>query len=94
MQRHKLAGKAVSLKNQDPRSELFGISFVIEDYWINVAGVSWMFANGNPACLKYAIRTGFSKVPIPTDDNVIYGHDLLTGLGHLVHESEIGGVIT
>jgi hypothetical protein len=46
-----------------------------------------MFAKGNPACLVYAMRTGCSKIFIPTDDEVLYGK--INGLGHLVHITEL-----
>lgn len=44
-----------------------------------------MSADGNPACMNYAIRAGFSD--LPTDDEVLYGK--IGGFGHLVHISEI-----
>ena len=44
-----------------------------------------MFCDGNPACLKYAVRSAFAM--LPTDDNVLYGK--VNGLGHLVHISEV-----
>jgi len=72
-----------------PQLENFGGSeIVIEDWWDRVYGSSWMFAQGNPACLVYAMRTGFSKVPIPNDNEVLYGHTR-DGLGHLIHVTEL-----
>jgi hypothetical protein len=66
--------------------ELQGQEMVVEDWWLNVYGESWMWAKGNPAALKYALRTGFA-CDVPTDDNVLYGK---VGLfGHLVHVSEV-----
>ena len=47
-----------------------------------------MFADGNPACLVYAMRTAFSKTKVPTDNEVVYGKTD-NGLGHLLHVSEI-----
>ena len=64
------------------------MEFIVEDWWDRLYGASWKFANGNPACLIYALRTGFSQIPIPHDDDVLYGHTK-DGLGHLVHISEI-----
>jgi len=64
-----------------------GVDFKVEDWWDRVTGGSWMDAQGNPACLVYAVRTGFSK-SVPTDDEVLYGKTP-DGLGHLVHVSEI-----
>lgn len=62
-----------------------GLDFQVEDWWINVAGGSWMFATSNPAALKYAMRAGFAG--LPTDDEVLYGK--IAGFGELVHVSEI-----
>lgn len=68
--------KSGSLKNQ---------TILIEGLWHEIMGKSWMFTNGNPACLMYAIRS--TKDNLPTDDKVYYGK--INGLGYLVHESEI-----
>uniref|UniRef100_A0A6M3L8K2 Uncharacterized protein n=1 Tax=viral metagenome TaxID=1070528 RepID=A0A6M3L8K2_9ZZZZ len=86
-----LAGKTVTIKPhvKHPQNDNFGGSEIsIEDWWDKITGGSWMFAQGNPACLVYAMRTGFSNVPVPTDDEVLYGHTK-DGLGHLIHISEI-----
>lgn len=48
-----------------------------------------MFCDGNPACMKYAIRSAFAG--LPTDNNVVYGK--VGGFGHIVHVSELGPVI-
>lgn len=64
---------------------LAGKEIKIEDLWTNVFGSSWMFANGNPTCLEYAVRSAKDNLPI--DDKVYYGK--IDGLGYLVHESEI-----
>lgn len=88
------AGRSVQLHPwvKHPQDETFSSAeFIVEDWWDRVYGSSWMSAQGNPACLIYAIRTGFSEVPIPTDDEVLYGHTP-NGLGHLVHTSEIKGI--
>jgi len=85
-----LASKTVDIKPhvKHPQNKNFGGSQIkIEDWWDRVSGGSWMFAQGNPACLVYAMRTGFSEVPVPTDDEVLYGK--INGLGHLIHISEI-----
>jgi hypothetical protein len=63
------------------------VDYVIADWWDRVSGGSWQFAKGNPACLKYAARTGFSKEDIPFDDEVVYGK--IGGLGNLFHVTEI-----
>lgn len=56
----------------------------VEDYWDRVSGGSWMYANGNPAALNYAMRT---TREIPLDDEVLYGK--IGAFGYLVHVSEI-----
>ena len=63
-----------------------GKEYWVEDWWENVGGGSWMFANGNPACMKYAVRAGL-KDNLPTDDNVLYGK--IGSLGELIHISEL-----
>ena len=86
-----LAGKAVKIQDwvKHPQNNGFGGSdFTVEDWWDIVSGGSWMYAQGNPACLVYAMRTGFSDTPVPNDDEVLYGKTP-NGLGHLVHISEI-----
>ena len=85
-----LKGQTVKIKDwvKHPQDSNFGGSEIwIEDWWDKVSGQSWMFCQGNPACLIYAMRTGFSEKPIPTDDEVLYGKK--DGLGHLIHISEI-----
>jgi hypothetical protein len=67
-----------------------GEEYRVEDYWDRVAGFSWKFAQGNPACLQYAIRTGIGNAKgahIPPDDEVLYGK--IGHFGHLIHVSEI-----
>ena len=68
------------------KGEFEGHAYRIEDWWDRVSGGSWMFAEGNPACLEYAVRSGFGG--LPTDDEVLYGK--IGGLGKLIHVSEIG----
>lgn len=85
-----LAGKTVKLKPgiKHPHiPEFEGSDFRVEDWQDRVFGKSWMFCDGNPACLIYAMRTGLAKIPVPTDDNVLYGK--VGGQGCLVHLSEI-----
>lgn len=85
MKKSKWAGKTVTLKCKPDPDMLNRKKMLVEDYWINLGQGSWMFAQGNPACMKYAIRSGLSG--LPTDDKVLYGK--VDGMGHLVHESEI-----
>ena len=85
-----LAGKIVHIKEEvtHPQVPDFGGSaYYVEDWWDRVHGESWMFCDGNPACLIYAVRTSLSEAPIPTDDEVLYGK--IGPFGHLVHITEI-----
>lgn len=82
-----LAGKVLTIKKAvvHPQVPNFGGSkFEVEDWWDRVHGKSWMDCAGNPACLVYAMRSGFTGLPI--DDEVVYGK--LNGMGHLLHISE------
>ena len=85
MEVSELAGKTVKIKTE--ANTIGGAEIRIEDWWINIAGSSWMFQQGNPACMIYAMRTGTGGLDIPSDDEVLYGK--IGGLGHLVHISEI-----
>ena len=87
---HPLAGKTVKIKasathRQYP--EFGGSDFRLEDWWDRVSGVSWMNANGNPACLIYAMRGADQKPRLPIEDEVVYGK--IGGMGSLVHVSEL-----
>jgi hypothetical protein len=83
-----LAGKTVTVHPVEPIQVLVdGAEFQVEDWWDTLTGGSWMFADGNPACLGYAMRSGFSGGKIPLDNEVLYGK--VNGLGYLVHVSEI-----
>ena len=77
-----LAGQTVTIKG----GEFAGLEYVVEDWWDRVSGGSWMFATGNPACLEYAIRSGFSGTT-PTDDEVLYGK--IGAFGKLIHVSDL-----
>lgn len=75
--------------NHDPAP---GVEYEIEDWWDHLTGKSWMFSDGNPACMMYAMRTGMDpNLSIPTDDEVVYGK--IGAFGHLVHISELGEVV-
>lgn len=82
---HPKAGQVVKLRAD--AHVIGGQDYRIEDYWDRVAGKSWMVSNGNPACMKYAMRTGMSARSIPNDDEVLYGK--IGGIGELIHISEI-----
>lgn len=85
-QPHPLAGQTVKLAVTAPDpDQLNGAVYQVEDYWDRVTGSSWMWAEGNPAALKYAMRSGFAQ--LPTDDDVVYGK--VSGIGHIVHVSEL-----
>lgn len=90
------AGKTVKVKNgvgiNTFGQDMSGADFVIEDWCENVLGCSWMNANGNPAALEYAMRTGLNNdenrpyVPIFSND-VVYGK--VGPFGHLFHINEL-----
>jgi hypothetical protein len=63
-----------------------GAQYEVEDWWDRLSGgTSWMFSNGNMACLHYALRSALAG--LPPDDEVLYGH--INNLGHLVHVTEV-----
>ena len=80
---HPLAGQTVTIRAD--AVDLGGQKYRVEDWWQNIHGASWMFAEGNPAAIRYAIRA--AQGGLPTDDEVLYGK--VDGLGYLVHVSEI-----
>lgn len=89
-QPHPFARKTVRIKPHvtHPQCAAFGGQpFDVEDWWDRVGGCSWMNAVGNPACLVYAMRTGFANHHVPSDNEVVYGH--LGSFGHLLHVSEL-----
>lgn len=62
-----------------------GTKYHVEGYWDTLTGGSWMFADGNPACMNYAIRSAHGGLPL--DNEVLYGK--IGPFGFLVHVSEI-----
>jgi len=85
-----LAGKTVKIKKTATHQQVpdFGGSdYLVEDWCDRIIGKSWMYANGNPACLIYAMRSADQSPEIPIDNEVLYGH--VGAFGHLVHISEI-----
>lgn len=84
---HPLSGQTVTLSNVGNNFDEVrdGVVFRIEDWWDRLTGGSWMFAVGNPAAIKYAIRSGAANLPL--DDEVVYGK--IGPFGHLVHVSEL-----
>lgn len=85
---HPLAGKTVKINGSvDPvqQAVVDGAEFRVEDWWDRLGSGSWMFANGNPAALHYAMRS--MKNGLPLDDEVVYGK--IGSFGHIVHVSEL-----
>lgn len=80
---HPLAGKTVTIKD----GVFAGQPYWIEDWWDKLTGGSWMDANGNPACMEYAMRA-LSGEMNPIDDDVVYGK--IGRLGKLMHVSRLG----
>jgi hypothetical protein len=78
----KYAGKKVKIIS----GKYKGADYVIEDWQPIVFGQSWFYCNGNPACLKYAMRAGMED-NLPTDNNVYYGK--IGAFGEIIHASEI-----
>lgn len=93
---HPLAGRTVRVRLAAPLIDLKGVTagvveLRLEDWWDRVGGGSWTAADGNAACMAYAIRSGFARPPIPVDDDVVYGK--VGPYGHLVHASELLGPV-
>lgn len=63
--------------------------FRLEGEDVEVFGNSWMDMTGNPGCLLYAMR---SAGELPLTGKVYYGK--IAGLGELVHESELGELVS
>lgn len=90
----KYAGKTVKVKSDvginSFGQDMSGADFVIEDWWENVSGMSWMDSKGNPAALEYAVRTGVhgknNSVPMFSND-VVYGK--IGPFGHIFHVNEL-----
>lgn len=85
---HPDAGQTVTVTPVAPvhgHADTTPFAFRIEDWNDRVFGQSWMYMNGHPASLGYAMR---SAVRLPLDNEVVYGKDD-RGIGHLVHVNEI-----
>ena len=84
---HPLAGQTVTVNFGD-RGNITGlVDMKVDDWWDHLTGSSWMTAEGNPACMMYAMRSGFNK--LPADNDVLYGHEANGALAHLFHTTEI-----
>ena len=79
---HPQAGQFVKIV----AGEFAGETLHLEDWQDRVAkGMSWMFMDGHPASMMYAMRAGMAGLPM--DNEVVYGH--IGGLGHMLHVSEL-----
>lgn len=85
MMREKFPYAGMTVKIKSYVTEIGGNDFTIEDYVENVTGKKWIFMDGNPAALQYAIRAGSSGLPV--DNEVVYGK--IGRLGYMVHISEL-----
>lgn len=84
------AGKTVTVKlvkafHNHPDETSFEV--VVEDYWDRLSDTPWGISDGNPAAMFYGLRAGMGG--LPWDDEVVYTKDTKTGLGNIVHVSEI-----
>jgi hypothetical protein len=85
-----LAGQLVQVKLAKAfhnRPDITEFQVQVADWQDRAMGGSWMFKDGNPAAMFYAMRAGAAGLPI--DDEVLYTRDPTTGLSNLVHLSEI-----
>ncbi len=93
-EKFKYAGQTVKTKQGVGISsfgqDMSGQDFIVEDWWENVTGCSWMNADGNLAALEYAIRSAKygdnNNVPLLGND-VVYGK--IGPFGHIFHVSEL-----
>lgn len=69
------------------REKADGMTFVAEDYWMNITGKSWKHVEGNPAIVEYIVRSMNNIQPPPMDERVVYGK--IGNFGHLFHENEL-----
>lgn len=82
------SGKVFSLKGVEHPINGPVEKYYVEDWWDRLTGGSWMFAEGNPAALQYAMRSGLKGLPI--DNEALYGHiESPGGLGMIIHVSEL-----
>lgn len=95
--RYEYAGATAKLKSgvgcDMVGNDMSGKPFVIEDWFENVVGCSWMAANGNPTALIYAMRTaknGANNGVYPFSNDVVYGKVDGMGFAFHVNEFEVG----
>ena len=77
-----LAGKTVKIRADV--AGLGGQECLVEDWWQNVSGGSWMDSPA-PAAFQYAARSSAAGLPI--DNDVLYGK--VGNFGYLVHVTEV-----
>lgn len=90
--RHELSGKVVKVLSKDKKMN--GKKVIIEDWCCNLSGklcTDNCNAN-NYACMNYILREDDCELPL--DNNVVYVKDCKTGLGYIIHTSEIKEVVT
>lgn len=83
-------GKKYSIKHSPALAAKYGVAnpvIKIEGRDKDVFGRSWMNANGNPAALGFAVRTGFEHIDGADDSEVYYGK--INGMGELVYAAEL-----
>ena len=44
-----------------------GMDFIVEDWWQNVYGKSWMLSDGNFAAMKYGVHAAMANLPIDNE---------------------------
>jgi hypothetical protein len=83
---HPLAGQTIKVDFGTTGGNIQGVQeYCVDDWWDKLTGGSWMQADGNPAALMYAMRSGVAGLPV--DNEVVYGK--VGAFGHLAHVSEI-----
>ena len=90
-EKHILSGKTIIISSRD--KNLDGKKVRIEDWCCNLSGklcTDNCNAN-NRACMNYILRE--DECDLPMDNNVVYTKDIKTGLGYIIHSSEIKTIL-
>lgn len=84
---HPQAGQEVTVQLRvSPEAQaMLPMTATITDYWDRIYGKSWMFSEGIPMALDYALRSGNNGLPI--DDDVVSVK--INGRDELVHVTEL-----
>lgn len=77
-------GKTYLVSNKNFSDFKEPMQFRVEDLDTKIWPGGWGVQQGNPACLIYAMRSGFAGLPLR--GKVYYGK--IGAFGHLVHEDE------